>query len=46
MIGSDAIPTYGRMMAVAMLSLVIPIIVFLIGEDYLIAGMTRGAIKG
>ncbi len=46
MIGSDAIPTYGRMMAVAMLSLLIPIIVFLIGEDYLIAGMTRGAIKG
>ena len=46
MIGSDAIPTYGRMMAVAMLSLVIPIIVVLIGEDYLIAGMTRGAIKG
>ena len=46
MIGSDAIPNYGRMMAVAMLSLVIPIVVFLIGEDYLIAGMTRGAVKG
>ena len=46
MIGSDAIPNYGRMMAVAMLSLVIPIIVFIIGEDYLIAGMTRGAVKG
>ena len=46
MIGSDAIPTYGRMMAVATLSLIIPIIVFLIGEDYLIAGMTRGAVKG
>ncbi|MBO4409340.1 MAG: carbohydrate ABC transporter permease [Spirochaetales bacterium] len=46
MIGSDAIPNYGRMMAVAMLSLIIPIIVFIIGEDYLIAGMTRGAVKG
>lgn len=46
MIGSDAIPTYGRMMAVAMLSLVIPIIAFLVGEDYLISGMTKGAIKG
>lgn len=46
MIGSDAIPTYGRMMAVAMLSLVIPVIAFLVGEDYLISGMTKGAIKG
>lgn len=46
MIGSDAIPTYGRMMAVAMLSLVIPIGAFLIGQDYLIAGMTKGAVKG
>ncbi len=46
MIGSDAIPTYGRMMAFAMLSLVIPVIVFLVGYDYLIAGMTRGAVKG
>ncbi|MBO4388946.1 MAG: carbohydrate ABC transporter permease [Spirochaetales bacterium] len=46
MIGSDAIPNYGSMMAVAMISLVIPIIAFIIGEDYLIAGMTRGAVKG
>jgi sn-glycerol 3-phosphate transport system permease protein len=46
MIGSDAIPTYGRMMAVAMLSLIIPIVVFLIGQDYLIAGMTKGSVKG
>ncbi|MGP1508124.1 MAG: carbohydrate ABC transporter permease [Sphaerochaeta sp.] len=46
MIGSDAIPTYGRMMAVAVLSLVIPIAAFLFGENYLISGMTKGAIKG
>jgi sn-glycerol 3-phosphate transport system permease protein len=46
MIGSDAIPTYGRMMAFAMLSLVIPIVAFLVGQDYLIEGMTKGAIKG
>lgn len=46
MIGADAIPTYGRMMAVAMISLVIPIVAFLFGEDYLISGMTKGAVKG
>ncbi len=46
MIGSDAIPTYGRMMAVAMVSLIIPIAAFLIGQDYLIEGMTKGAVKG
>ncbi|MFC2822150.1 MAG: carbohydrate ABC transporter permease [Spirochaetales bacterium] len=46
MIGSDAIPTYGRMMTVAVLSLIIPIAAFLFGEDYLISGMTKGAIKG
>lgn len=46
MIGSDSIPTYGRMMAVAMVSLIIPIVAFLIGQDYLIEGMTKGAVKG
>jgi sn-glycerol 3-phosphate transport system permease protein len=46
MIGSGAVPNYGSMLAVAMLSLVIPIVIFLIGQDYLIQGMTKGAIKG
>ena len=46
MIDDTAIPTYGKMMAVAVLSLVVPICAFLIGEDYLISGMTKGAIKG
>lgn len=46
MIGSDAIPTYGRMMAFAMLSLFVPVVAFLIGQDYVIQGMTAGSVKG
>jgi len=46
MIDDTGIPTYGKMMSVAVLSLIVPIVAFLIGEDYLISGMTKGAIKG
>ena len=46
MIDDTGVPTYGKMMAVAVLSLIVPIAAFLIGEDYLISGMTKGAVKG
>ena len=46
MIRPDMIPPYGRLLAFAMFSLIIPIIAFVFGEDYLISGMTEGAIKG
>ncbi|MCQ2412613.1 MAG: carbohydrate ABC transporter permease [Sphaerochaetaceae bacterium] len=46
MVDDTATPRYGKMMAVAVMSLVVPLLAFLIGEDYLISGMTKGAIKG
>lgn len=39
-------PTYGRTLAGAVLSLIVPVGMFLIGQDYLIKGMTKGAVKG
>ena len=46
MIRPDMIPPYGRLLAFAMFSLIIPIIAFVFGEDYLISGMTEGSVKG
>lgn len=40
------LPTYGRMFAGAVLSIAVPIVAFIIGQDYLIKGMTKGAVKG
>ncbi len=37
---------YGHVLAGAMLSIVIPVAAFIIGQDYLIKGMTSGAVKG
>ncbi len=37
---------YGHVLAGAMISIVIPIAAFIIGQDYLIKGMTSGAVKG
>ena len=46
MIRPDMIPPYGRLLAFAMFSLIIPVIAFVLGEDYLISGMTEGSVKG
>lgn len=43
---SDSTPTYGMMMAVAVLSLFVPIVAFVFGRKYMVAGMTAGAVKG
>jgi len=45
LIGGE-LPIYGRMFAGAVLSIVVPVIAFIIGQDYLIKGMTKGAVKG
>lgn len=45
LIGGE-LPTYGRMFAGAILSILVPVIAFIIGQDYLIKGMTNGAVKG
>lgn len=37
---------YGRILAGAMISIFIPVIVFLFGQDYIVKGMTSGAVKG
>ena len=37
---------YGHVLAGAMLRIVIPVAAFIIGQDYLIKGMTSGAVKG
>lgn len=36
---------YGEVLAGAVLCMIIPTIVFLIGQDYIIKGMTAGAVK-
>lgn len=45
LVQSDA-TQYGRVLAGAMISIFIPVVTFLIGQDYLIKGMTAGAVKG
>ena len=42
----DEIPTYGRSLAGAMLAIALPVLMFLIGQDYLVKGMTSGSVKG
>lgn len=37
---------YGRVLAGAIISIIIPVAMFIIGQDYLIKGMTSGAVKG
>lgn len=37
---------YGSILAGAMLSIVVPIVAFVFGQDYIIKGMTEGAVKG
>ena len=37
---------YGNILAGAMICIIAPVIVFLIAEDYIIKGMTAGAVKG
>ena len=45
LVGGDYIQ-YGRVLAGAVISILIPVITFFIGQDYLIKGMTSGAVKG
>lgn len=40
------VPTYGRGMAGAVLCMVIPVIIFVFFQNYMIKGMTNGAVKG
>lgn len=37
---------YGHILAGAMICIIAPVIVFLVAEDYIIKGMTAGAVKG
>lgn len=46
LIRPDLLPMYGKLLAFAVISLVIPVLAFVIGEDYLISGMTEGSVKG
>lgn len=40
------VPTYGRFMAGAMASMLLPIIIFIIFQKQIVRGMTKGAVKG
>lgn len=42
----NEVPAYGRSMAGAVLCMIIPVIVFLVFQSYMIKGMTKGAVKG
>ena len=42
----NELPTYGRSMAGAVLCMIIPVIVFIIFQSYMIKGLTKGAVKG
>ena len=42
----NEVPAYGRSMAGAVLCMIIPVIVFIIFQSYMIKGMTKGAVKG
>lgn len=46
MLVSSGSVEYGRVLAGAVISIIIPMIAFIIGESYLIKGMTAGAVKG
>lgn len=46
MLVSSGSVEYGRVLAGAVISIIIPMIAFVIGESYLIKGMTAGAVKG
>lgn len=37
---------YGYVLAGSMISIIIPVIAFIIGNDYIVKGMTEGAVKG
>lgn len=40
------VPTYGKLLAGAVLALILPIGMFIIGQDYIVKGMTAGSVKG
>ena len=46
MLVSSGSVEYGRVLAGAVISIIIPLVAFVIGESYLIKGMTAGAVKG
>jgi len=46
MLVSSGAAEYGRVLAGAVISILIPMIAFIIGQSYLIKGMTAGAVKG
>ena len=46
MLVSSGAAEYGRVLAGAVISILIPLIAFVIGQSYLIKGMTAGAVKG
>lgn len=43
---TSEMPTYGRFMAGAMTSMILPIIIFVIFQKQIVRGMTSGAVKG
>ncbi|MBQ9393211.1 MAG: carbohydrate ABC transporter permease [Oscillospiraceae bacterium] len=46
MLISSGATEYGRVLAGAVISILIPLIAFIVGQSYLIKGMTAGAVKG
>lgn len=42
----NEVPTYGRSMAGAIMSMLIPVVMFIIFQSYMVKGMTKGAVKG
>lgn len=45
LVGTE-VQEYGYVLAGAMICIVVPIIVFIVAQDYIIKGMTAGAVKG
>ncbi|MBQ7248073.1 MAG: carbohydrate ABC transporter permease [Lachnospiraceae bacterium] len=46
MLVSSNATEYGKVLAGAVISIIIPLVAFVIGQSYLIKGMTAGAVKG
>lgn len=46
MLVSSGATEYGRVLAGAVISILIPLVAFIVGQSYLIKGMTAGAVKG
>jgi len=46
MLVGEEVEEYGHVLAGAVISVIVPIVIFIIGQDYMVKGMTAGAIKG